>query len=120
MKFQPGDYVCIHVSSVPKCHVPCRVVELFGKQYRLCCIAGVLSTCSGINDLTSLSGNSDIPLHGWRTADRVKLPEGVRNPVNLANCDCTDPVVFEHFELDSEACTSSTVYWVDCNLYQLE
>ncbi len=83
----------------------------------------MLSTCIGSSDLTPISGNSCISLYGWRTADRVKLSQVVRDPVNLANCDCTDAIVVESIDLDrasSEACSSTTVYWVDSNLYQLK
>ena len=62
MKFRAGDYVGVHSATIKDHHVPCRIAEVIGNQYRLCCNQGVLKRCYAGSELTPLSSSCYISL----------------------------------------------------------
>ena len=55
--FKVGDHVCVHVSKLDKYHVPCRVVQVVNKVFRLYCCRGVLKRGFGGSELKALSSD---------------------------------------------------------------
>ena len=37
-----GAYVCLHSRRLGKCHLPCRIVNVFGNRCQLYCSKGIL------------------------------------------------------------------------------
>ena len=63
-KLQVGDRVCIHTDTLMKRHVPCRITEVVGQRYRLCCNQGVLQSCYTRSQVTPLSSSYQLSLDG--------------------------------------------------------
>ena len=70
-------------------HIPCHVVHVVGKFYRLCSKKGVLSGRYSNKDLTTSSYDFSIPLGEWHQSPTVSLCETISDPVCLEKCNCT-------------------------------
>ena len=75
--FKPGNCVFVHSVKFVNRHIPCRIVQVNGKLYRLCSKKGVLNRCYLSNDLVSSSCDFSIP----RLA--------ISDPTLLERCNCT-------------------------------
>ena len=83
-----GDYVGLHKSRLDKCHIPCHMVQMFGKRCSLYCHKGVLRTGYAKSQLVALGSDLSIPVEDWRTAAKVSLGEVVSDPSSLEVCCC--------------------------------
>ena len=86
--FKPGDYVSLHVNKLNGQHIPCCVVQVVGKMYRLYCRLGVLKGTYVSSELTSLSTDLSISVGDWRTADTLSLGQVTNIATCLQHCDC--------------------------------
>ena len=50
-KLEFGSYVCLHTSCSKTQHLLCRITEIVGKGFCLCCISGVLNTSCSSEEL---------------------------------------------------------------------
>ena len=127
--FEVGDYVCIHHNSlqVDKKHIPCRVVLVVDRKYRLFCDKGIFKRVFSSNELKSLSSSDrDIPLEDWRLACAVSLHEVSTDPACLESCNCNlDSTVPSGIHVDltqtpdiatkSNDWVKNTLYTLDCS-----
>ena len=87
-----GDYVCIHHRSMGKCHLPCRIVGVFGDRYQLYCSKGILTTSfPGSELVVPLNKCHSILLNKWRLAPRVSLRSIASDQAVTECCDCSVP-----------------------------
>lgn len=87
--FKPGDCVFVHSRKALNNHVRCRIVEVVGKFYRLCCMKGALNGRYSSEDLTASSKKFSLPLFEWRQSPAVSLCDVVSDPACLERCNCT-------------------------------
>lgn len=107
--FVVGDYVCVHCDSLDKQHILCRIVQVMGKVYCLCC---VLKGSFSSSELISLDKDCNIPLCNWRIANKVSLGEVVTYPVCVEACDC-------NLTQGSDSLTVRSDNWLCNSLYSL-
>ena len=86
--FKVGDYVSLHVNKLTDQHIPCRVVQVVGKMYRLYCRLGVLRGTYVSSELRALRSDLSISVGEWRTADTFSLSQVTKNAMCLQQCDC--------------------------------
>ena len=117
-----GDYVGLHESRLDKCHVPCRVVQMFGERCLLYCHKGVLRTGYAKSQLVALRSDLSISVEDWRTAAKVSLGEVVSDPASLEVCCCdldlTKPK--EVIVLSSDEESTMENIWLSTQLYTLK
>lgn len=78
----------LHIDKLPDQHIPCHVVQVVGKLYRLCCRLGVLRGTYVSSELRTLYSDLSISVGNWRTADTVSLHQVTENATCLEQCDC--------------------------------
>lgn len=108
-------YVCVHSNRLDKQHIPCHVVHVTGKLYRVCCRKGIIKR-------TFSNGDTDgnIPLHNWRVASKISLSEGVADPICVEACCCilSDSVTdITDLTQNSDSMTTTSDNWVHNSLY---
>ena len=86
LRMRVGAYVCLHSRSLGKCHLPCRIVKVFGNRCQLYCSKGVLKNSYSATELMPLTGNDSIPLDKWRQAPKVSL-QSILAVVKSCDCD---------------------------------
>ncbi len=117
-ELQVGDYVCLHSSTPGKYHIPCRITEVVGDRYRLCCKQGLFGNCFDRSALTPVSSSYLISLDGWRMARSVRFPRVIADSVDL--CECMLPVSEEVVVSDGDLTEDSGKTWVENPLYRLK
>lgn len=110
-------------SILDKRHVPCRVIQVFGTNYRLYCQKGVLKGKYSSHQLMPLSSDIHIPLEDWRLSAQVHLHKLIHDSTCLQFCDCVldvsstnSTVPLEVSDAESERVTES-LYWIRNALY---
>ena len=123
--FTVGDYVCLHSSILDKRHVPCRVIQVFGANYRLYCQKGVVKGKYSSHQLMPLSSDLYIPLEDWRLSAQVHLHKVIHDSTCLQFCDCvldvssTNSTVPLEVSDTESGCVTESLYWIRNPLYTL-
>lgn len=87
--FKPGECVYIHSNKLSEHHIPCCIVQMIGKFYRVCSKKGVLIGWYSSSDLMASSCDFSIPLGQWCQNPMVSLCEMISDPSCLEKCTCT-------------------------------
>ena len=82
-KLEVGGYVCLHTSCSKTQHLLCRIAEIVGKGFRLCCSSGVLNTCCSNEELAPVNASLDISLAKWLRLPKISISTAVSEPANL-------------------------------------
>ena len=109
-----------------KYHIPCRVVQVVGKVYRLYCGKGLLKRAYASSDLILLSSGWTVSLESWRTAAEVSIDEAISDPANIEVCTCLAnhpqniiDLTFSSNDVSADAATTTTTYWLCNTLYNI-
>lgn len=89
VEFKPGDCVFVHSGKAVGSHIPCRVVQVVDKFYRLCSKKDVLDGRYTSQDLTVSSCDFSIPLDEWRQSPTVSLSDAIYDEACLESCKCS-------------------------------
>ena len=121
LRMRVGAYVCLHSRSLGKCHLPCRIVKVFGNRCQLYCSKGVLKNSYSATELMPLTGNDSIPLDKWRRAPKVSLQSIGSDLAVVKSCDCDVPLCPESILVPSASEDDDTGHdvWVNNLLYSL-
>ena len=116
-----GGYVCLHSRRLGKCHLPCRLVKVFGNRCQLYRSKGVLNNSYSATELMPLRGNDSIPLDKWWRAPKVSLQSIGSDLAVIKACDCDVPLCPESILVPSASEDDDTAHdvWVNNLLYSL-
>ena len=87
-KFAPGDYVHLHCNSQSHRLLPCRIIEVVGEKYRVCCGKGVLKMLYREDNLTPLATSKSISLYKWPLLPKLSATEAIHGEEQLETCTC--------------------------------
>ena len=118
-KLEVGSYVCLHTSCSKTQHLLCRIAEIVGEGFRLCCSSGVLNTCCSSEELAPVNASLDISLAKWRRLRKISIFTAASEPANLEKCKCNFTVNTIDLTGDSPGAVVTEHNWVVNCLYRL-
>ena len=122
-KITPGDYVCIHSSTLKDKHITCRVVQRVANRYKLYCKSGALAGTYPETEVVKSNSSLSIPLDQWRTSPTVTIRDARSDSRNLEDCDCvfarSAQEVVDLTDITNEDSNCKDKIWVEKPLYTL-